>query len=320
MLIEIFLIYLFLSLILNYFPQILHKKKGTKLSKKLLNSEKLQIIAHRCGLEEILENSIDGINHCHELGIFGIEIDIQVTKDNHYIVLHDKKLINTTGQDVFISEINYKAIKPIMDNLYIPYKRQKTKIENKKKLKPVLIDEFFKIISKTDLDFVNIDIKTGKKEDLYHVLNKCKETGIIDRVAIGSFKKFDFKNIIKDFDFEINFYMCVNDFFKMYFFYVIGIFPFMKMHTHVLNSPHLFDSYFFHNFEDLKKKKKYKYFKIFFWILKHISKSLRNHLERRGIPIIYFLANNKKDIELAKFLGAHAIICDNPSEVKKLIN
>lgn len=319
MLFEIFILYVIISIILNYFPQILHSKVKTKVTKLLLNSKKIKIIGHRCGLEEVLENSLAGIQHCKNLQIFGIEIDVQVTKDKKYIILHDKQLISTTGQPVLINQINYKDINPIMDNLYIPYKKKKTVIKNEKKLKPVLIDEYFKAISESGIQFVNIDVKTGKEEDFYFVLRKLKEYGIGDRTAIGSFKKFNFKKARRDFDFEINFFMCVKDFFKMYFYYVIGIFPFMKMDTHLVNSAHFFDSYFFYNFEEMKKKKTFKYFKVFFCVLKYVSRSLGSHLERRGIPIIYFLANNEKDIALAKFLGAHAIMCDNPSEVKKII-
>lgn len=56
-----------------------------------------RIIAHRAGGSEAFENSLEGIRKAVQLDIYGSEIDIQRTKDDHYILNHDndfKRLYN----------------------------------------------------------------------------------------------------------------------------------------------------------------------------------------------------------------------------------
>jgi len=58
------------------------------------------ILAHRGGLAEFEENTMEGFRACYEKGIRGFETDIRMTQDGELVILHDDKLdrtYNATG-------------------------------------------------------------------------------------------------------------------------------------------------------------------------------------------------------------------------------
>lgn len=78
--------------------------------------EPVKIIAHRAGGTEASENSIEGLYAAMEYGCYGSEIDIQRTKDGHYIINHDSDFKRLTGtdrspQDMTLEEIRALWIK-----------------------------------------------------------------------------------------------------------------------------------------------------------------------------------------------------------------
>lgn len=56
-----------------------------------------KIIAHRAGGIEAPENTIAGLETAYRLGAYGCEIDIQRTKDGHYVLNHDGTFERTAG-------------------------------------------------------------------------------------------------------------------------------------------------------------------------------------------------------------------------------
>jgi glycerophosphoryl diester phosphodiesterase len=68
------------------------------------------VISHRGGGVMAGENTVAGLQKAIELGAGGSEIDIQRTKDGHYIVNHDRTFqrvcgVNRTAQDMTLAEI-----------------------------------------------------------------------------------------------------------------------------------------------------------------------------------------------------------------------
>lgn len=53
-------------------------------------------MAHRGGIWENVENSIDGVDAAVK-NKWGLEMDIQKTKDGKYILCHDSYLLRITG-------------------------------------------------------------------------------------------------------------------------------------------------------------------------------------------------------------------------------
>lgn len=121
----------------------------------LVNDDFL-IIAHRGGGRNVdrlpfSENSKEILEYAERLGANGVELDVQITKDNKPVLYHDeylnKRLIN---QDFFtgrISDYDYDLLKK-----YVTLKNNE--------LIPTLQEALENIIFNTTLKFVWLDIKT----------------------------------------------------------------------------------------------------------------------------------------------------------------
>jgi len=80
----------------------------------MINEEYMKYIAHRGFPSKAPENSIPSfqlaaLSEAH----FGIECDIQQTKDNQFVVFHDENLKRMTRKDLMLSDLTYDEIKEI---------------------------------------------------------------------------------------------------------------------------------------------------------------------------------------------------------------
>lgn len=75
-----------------------------------MKKEKLTITGHRGAAGLAPENTLASIQLALELGVDRIEIDVQQTKDNKIIVLHDRTLRRTTTGNGFVKKLTYDEI------------------------------------------------------------------------------------------------------------------------------------------------------------------------------------------------------------------
>lgn len=75
-----------------------------------MKREKLIITGHRGAAGLAPENTLASIQLALELGVDRIEIDVQQTKDNKIIILHDRTLRRTTTGNGFVKKLTYDEI------------------------------------------------------------------------------------------------------------------------------------------------------------------------------------------------------------------
>lgn len=80
------------------------------------NQIKTGVIAHRGGGNEGVENTVSGLNTAFQLGANGSEIDIQRTRDGHYIVNHDNTFQRTAGDNRKPEELTLEEIRKLSVN------------------------------------------------------------------------------------------------------------------------------------------------------------------------------------------------------------
>ena len=73
----------------------------------------VQIIAHRGGGTEGPENTVAGIEKAWEAGAYGSEIDIQRTKDGHYVINHDNNFKRVAGDKRKPSQMTLEEVKKL---------------------------------------------------------------------------------------------------------------------------------------------------------------------------------------------------------------
>ena len=146
-------------------------------------STKPLVWAHRGASGYEPENTLAAFQKAVDLGADGVELDIQLTKDDQIVVIHDETIDRTSDgkgwvKDYTLEELrafNYNRTKPEYKHADIPTMR-----------------EVFELLKPTGL-FINIEIKTGvvfyeKIEE--KILALTKEMGMEDRVCYSSFNHY----------------------------------------------------------------------------------------------------------------------------------
>ena len=77
------------------------------------NQSTILVSAHRGDWRNFNENSLSGINSAIKMGVDIVEIDIQRTKDGHFILMHDETLDRTTTGNGRVDSIELSDIKTL---------------------------------------------------------------------------------------------------------------------------------------------------------------------------------------------------------------
>lgn len=87
--------------------------KATIVRHKLLNRDHSTVLvtAHRGDWRYAPENSLPAIDNAINMGVDIVELDVQRTKDGHFILMHDAKLDRTTTGKGLVSEWTLDSIR-----------------------------------------------------------------------------------------------------------------------------------------------------------------------------------------------------------------
>ncbi|MGB9680131.1 MAG: glycerophosphodiester phosphodiesterase [Thermoanaerobacteraceae bacterium] len=150
------------------------------------------VIGHRGDAKNFPENTLKSFQRVLELGADGIELDVQLTKDGHLVVIHDEKVDRTTDGIGFVKDFTLKEIKRLDAGIKFNKKYIGEKIPT--------LSEVFELIGNKDF-LVDIEIKSGIvlypgiEEKLVKLIY---DFDFQDRVLISSFNHYslrDLKNI-----------------------------------------------------------------------------------------------------------------------------
>lgn len=83
---------------------------------KILNdseSDQVLVAAHRGDWHNYPENSLEGVISAVNMGVDIIEIDIQMTKDGHLVLMHDKTIDRVTSSKGFVKDFTLDSLKKL---------------------------------------------------------------------------------------------------------------------------------------------------------------------------------------------------------------
>ncbi|CEO21092.1 glycerophosphodiester phosphodiesterase family protein [Paraclostridium sordellii] len=140
--------------------------------------KKIEIIAHRGGGNLGAENTLEGVEKAIKEKANWTEIDVQRTKDNHYIINHDKNFKRLTGESRSPKDMTLKEIK----SLWI---KNEFDISNKKQ-KVATLDEMIDLSKGKIGLFIELKGATADKKMADEVVKKVKENKIEKEAVILS--------------------------------------------------------------------------------------------------------------------------------------
>lgn len=146
------------------------------------------IWAHRGASGYCPENTLISFQKAIDMKANGIELDIQLTKDNQIVVCHDETIDRTSNGTGFVKDYTLAELKALNFN--------KTHPEYEHAELPTM-KEVFELIKPSDLT-INIELKTGvffypHIEEM--ILALTKKMGMEDRVIYSSFNHYSIVKI-----------------------------------------------------------------------------------------------------------------------------
>lgn len=164
-------------------------QNGITTLKNMLHPPRTLVWAHRGASGYMPENTLPAFQKAVEQGADGIELDIQLTRDDQIVVIHDELLGRTCEgsgwvKDHTLSQLrkyNYNKTCPACPHADIP-----------------LMEEVFELIRPTNLT-INIELKTGVVfyPDIEEkILSMTRDYGMEDRVIYSSFNHYSLQRIL----------------------------------------------------------------------------------------------------------------------------
>ena len=140
-----------------------------------------QIYAHRGYSALFAENTMTAFKEAEKAGADGFEIDVQLTKDEEIVVIHDEKVNRTTDGTGFVKDISYKDIRKLNAN------------KKAKKKEPIpSLNEVLEWMCSNKL-VCNIELKNGiiPYEGMEaKVIQLVRKYNLMDRIVISSFNHY----------------------------------------------------------------------------------------------------------------------------------
>ena len=141
---------------------------------------KTQVWAHRGASAYAPENTLEAFKLAAGQGADGVELDVQLSRDNELVVAHDETIDRVSNGSGYIKDHTLSELKKLRFNRLFPEYRDASI--------PTL-GEVYKLLRPTGL-VVNVELKTGivPYEGIEErVLDLASEMGMGDRVIYSSF-------------------------------------------------------------------------------------------------------------------------------------
>ncbi len=149
---------------------------------------KIKVWAHRGASGYAPENTMEAYILAHQYGADGIELDVQLSKDDELVVIHDEKIDRTSNGKGLVRNYSLRQLRSFTYN--------RTKPEHVRAPIPTL-REVLAYVSGTGM-MLNIELKTG----LYFypgieqkTVAMVKEFGMSDRVIYSSFNHYSLRTV-----------------------------------------------------------------------------------------------------------------------------
>jgi glycerophosphoryl diester phosphodiesterase len=149
---------------------------------------KTKVWAHRGASGYAPENTLPAFELAVSQKADGVELDVQLTKDNKMVVFHDETLERVTNGTGFIKDYTLEEIKKL---------NCKNKFSSVENIKVPTLDEVYELLAPTGLT-VNVELKTGvfPYEGIEKMaLEIAKKWNMEDKVIYSSFYHPSIMNI-----------------------------------------------------------------------------------------------------------------------------
>ena len=155
-----------------------------------MKGKKTLVWAHRGASKYAPENTLPAFQKAIEMGADGIELDVQMTKDNQCIVIHDETVKRVSNGTVWVKDSTLEELRQF------DYSKGFTEYG---KVRIPTLEEVLQLVVPSGLT-INIELKTGKicyKNIVDEVLRLVYQYGYQEKVILSSFNHYTLQEVRK---------------------------------------------------------------------------------------------------------------------------
>jgi len=145
----------------------------------------MEIWAHRGASDIAPENTLPAFQLAADKGAYGVELDIQLTKDGEIVVIHDETVDRTCNGNGYVKDFTLAEIKKLNANKSGAFAEIPT------------LSQVFELLKPTPLK-INVEFKTGviPCEGIeQRALALAEKHGILDRIVWSSFNHHSVQHV-----------------------------------------------------------------------------------------------------------------------------
>ncbi|MCQ8064035.1 hypothetical protein NP303_25065 [Salmonella enterica] len=267
--------------------------------------------AHRSGSGERLEHTMEALNNSMAQKADLLELDCQLTRDGVVVVSHDKNLSRQSGLDKDVNSLNFEELPLYKEELEIYFSPGHYAHGSDRHM--VSLEDVFQRFPKTPM---TVEIKEKDEELIHKVANLVRR---FDRneITIWSSEKSSIMKKCRAANPEMPTSFTITRAVWLVLLYYVGLLPFISIPERFFFCPLptiINRTYFPFSCACLNRLTA----TFLKWIL--MRKSLIQHLEDRGVQVVFWCLNEESDFEVAFNLGATGVLSDFPTALRHYLD
>ncbi|KAM7147778.1 lysophospholipase D GDPD3 isoform 3-T3 [Molossus nigricans] len=247
--------------------------------------------AHRGGSGEKLENTMEAMENSMSQRADLLELDCQLTRDGVVVVSHDENLSRQSGVNRDVSSLEFEELPLYKEELEIYFSPGQFAHGSDRHM--IRLEDMFQRFPRTPM---SVEVKEGNDKLIHKIASLVRH---FDRneITIWASEKSSVMRKCKAANPEMPISFTVSRSVWLLLLYYLGLLPFIPI-------PERFFLCFLPT------------------IINRLimRKSLIQHLEQRGVQVVFWCLNEESDFELAYSLGATGVMTDYPTALRQYLD
>ncbi|CAK7304525.1 Lysophospholipase D GDPD3 [Vulpes lagopus] len=267
--------------------------------------------AHRAGSGERLEHTIEAMENSMAQRSDFLELDCQLTRDGVVVLSHDENLSRQSGVNRDVSSLDFEELPLYKEELEVYFSPGHFAHGSDRRM--VSLEDVFRRFPRMPM---SVEVKKGNEE----LINKI--AGLVrhfdrNEITIWASEKSSIMKKCRAANPEMPFAFTITRGLWLVLLYYLGLLPFVHIPERffICFLPTIINrTYFPFPCSGLNKLAAM----VSKWLI--MRKSLIQHLEQRGVQVIFWCLNEESDFEAAYSLGATGVMTDYPTALRHYLD
>lgn len=270
-----------------------------------------RLVAHRGGSGEKLENTMEAIENSIAQRANLLELDCQLTRDGVVVVSHDDNLSRQSGVDKDVGSLDFEELPLYKEELEVYFSPGHFAHGSDRHM--VRLEDMFQRFPRTPM---SVEVKVENDKLIQEIASLVRRFGRSE-ITIWASEKNSVMKKCKAANPEMPRSFTISRGIWLILLYYLGLLPFIPISEKFLMCfmPTIINrTYFPFSCSGLNQLVAV----VTKWLI--MRKSLIQHLEQRGVQVVFWCLNEESDFEVAYSLGASGVMTDYPTALRRYLD